>query len=463
MDSRVRHFFDSIYGKKISFCGIGISNLPLCALFAKYGARVIACDRKDRQALGEFGQKLEEYGIALKCGPDYLENLDVDIIFRTPGIYYNMEKLQQYRRAGVVVTSEMEVFFDLCPCKIYGVTGSDGKTTTTTLISEMLKKSGRNVYLGGNIGIPLLPQIEKITADDVAVAELSSFQLISMRKSPDVAVITNLAPNHLNVHKTMEEYVDAKKNLILHQNAFSRTVLNADNDITAAMQPLARGECSLFSRRQPVKNGAFCDEQGRMYLVRQGVKQFVMHKSDIRIPGEHNVENYLAAMAAVADEVESEEMVEVAKTFGGVEHRIEFVRELDGVRYYNDSIATSPSRVIAGLKAFGRKIIVIAGGYDKDIPYGPLGPYLTEFVKTLVLLGATADKIEAAAKAAPDYEPGNPEIIRVQTLEQAVAAARNAAGPGDIVTLSPASASFDLYRNFEERGQHFKRIVNELA
>ncbi|MBQ2676241.1 MAG: UDP-N-acetylmuramoyl-L-alanine--D-glutamate ligase [Clostridia bacterium] len=462
MDTRVENFFKNIKGKRIAFCGIGVSNLPLTTMFAQKGAVVYACDRKSADQLGEAAEQMQKNGVILKCGDTYLDDLDVDIIFRAPGMYYNMPKLQEYRNKGVVVTSEMEVFFDLCPARIYAITGSDGKTTTTTLISEMLKKSGKKVYIGGNIGKALLPLIEEMTCQDYAVVELSSFQLISMRKSPDVALITNVAPNHLDVHGTMEEYIESKLNLIIHQNAFSKTVLNLDNEITFNMADKVRGELCHFSRKSVVTNGAYCDENGDIYRVFQGDKQFVMNKSQIKLPGEHNVENYIAAVSAVGDEVSVEDIVYVAENFGGVEHRIELVRTLDGVSYYNDSIATSPTRTIAGLKSFGRKIIVIAGGYDKHIPYEPLAPYVNEFVKVLILTGATADKIEAAVKGDKTYCEKNIKIIRAEDLEQAVKLARENAVEGDVISLSPASASFDKYRNFEERGIHFKNIVNGL-
>ena len=273
------------------------------------------------------------------------------------------------RELGKVVTSEMEVFFDLCPCKLYAVTGSDGKTTTTTLISEFLKAQGKTVHLGGNIGRALLPIIESIDEHDAAVVELSSFQLISMRKSPDVAVVTNVAPNHLDVHKDMDEYIAAKKNILLHQNAFSKTVLNMDNDITNQMSELVRGKLYQFSRRSIPNNGAYLSENGSIIMVNNGEQTEIMKASDIRLPGIHNVENYLTAISAVYDDVDRNNIVKVAREFGGVEHRIEFVREVGGVKYYNDSIATSPTRTIAGLNSFGQKLVVIAGGYDKKIPF----------------------------------------------------------------------------------------------
>lgn len=462
MKSNKDKFFSFIKGKKVAFCGIGTSNLPLIEQFIKKGARVTACDRRTFEQLGENAVLAQKAGAELSLGEGYLDSLDADIVFRTPGMKYYMDELVKMRENGIAVTSEMEIFFDLCPCKIIAVTGSDGKTTTTTIISELLKAQGKTVHLGGNIGTPLLPLIEDIKEDDVAVVELSSFQLISMRKSPDIAVVTNLAPNHLDIHKDMQEYIDAKKNIILHQNAFSKAVLNLDNDISNSFSELVRGKCTKFSRQTSVSNGAYL--KGSVIVYNDyGKETEIMDIKDIKIPGMHNIENYLAAICAVWGMVDAENIVKVAKEFGGVEHRAEFVRELDGVKYYNDSIASSPTRTACGtLSLYDEKIILIAGGYDKKIPYDSLGPVICDKVKTLILMGATADKIETAVKNSSNYSENNPKIIRAENMQQAVLLAKENAVSTDIVSMSPASASFDLYKNFDERGKHFKKLVNDL-
>ncbi len=463
MENNIKRFLESTSGKTVAFCGIGGSNLPLIQLFKKYGATVLACDKREKDALGENGDKAVEYGAELRLGENYLKNLNADIIFRTPGMRYYMDELVEARQNGTAVTSEMEVFFDLCPCKTIAVTGSDGKTTTTSIISEFLKAEGYNVHLGGNIGRPLLPEIETISPDDIAVVELSSFQLISMRTSPDIAVVTNLAPNHLDIHKDMQEYIDSKKNIILHQNAFGRAILNLDNEIAKSFESETRGQTAYFSRRTKVNNGAYLSADGKIIMNDYGKETVIMDSSDIKIPGLHNIENYLAAISAVWGLVQPETIRKVAQNFGGVEHRAELVRVWDGVRYYNDAIGTSPTRTVKGmLSLFDQKIILIAGGYDKKIPYDDMGKVVPEKVKTLILFGATADKIEAATKAAPTYAEGNPTIIRVQNMEEAVKVARENATDGDIVSMSPASASFDMYKNFAEKGLHFKRLVNEM-
>lgn len=463
MDSRVQRFFEQIKGKKVTVIGIGVSHSDLISLLAEKGAKVTACDKHTREQLGEaICNNFEARGISLKLGEDYLEGIDADIVLRTPGMKYHHPLLDGLREKGVVVTSEMELFFDLCPCKIIAVTGSDGKTTTTTLIAEILKESGHKVHLGGNIGRALMPMIQDIRPNDYAVVELSSFQLISMRKSPDVAVITNITPNHLDMHKDMQEYVDAKLNIIAHQGAFSRTVLGADNPLTASFTDRTRGETFLFSRKHPVKSGAFLGEDGIVYMALNGKKTKIMHQSEIKLPGLHNVENYLAAISAVWGDADIQAIADVANEFGGVEHRIELVRELDGVKYYNDSIATTPTRTIAGLDSFSQKLIVIAGGYDKKIPFEPLAPKLMEKSKVLILTGATADKIETAVKSYAGYDPNELKILRAKDLAQAVQIAHEQARTGDIVSLSPACASFDCYPNFEARGRHFKELVKAL-
>ena len=462
MKQSIQDFFASISGKRIALIGMGRSHMPLIPLFTRYGATVVACDKRDREALGEAAVQAERDGAILSVGEHYLDDLDVDIALRTPGMRYWCDELNALRDKGVTVTSEMEIFFDICPCRIFAVTGSDGKTTTTTIISEMLKAEGYTVHLGGNIGKPLLPEIESISPDDAAVVELSSFQLISMTQSPDVAVVTNLQPNHLDVHKDMEEYIEAKKNIILYQNKGNKAVLNYDNEITRFFAEDCQGDVVFFSRRKKQRNGAYLN--GDTIVYNEYGKDFdIMDIHDIRIPGMHNVENYMAAICALWEVVGIQTMRRVACEFGGVEHRAEFVRELDGVKYYNDSIASSPTRSANGtLSLYDFKIILIAGGYDKHLDYTGLGSIICDKVKVAILMGATADKIETAIRNSQKYRDGEPEIIRVANMEEAVQAAHDNAVDGDIVSMSPASASFDLYKDFDARGKHFKALVNAL-
>ena len=463
--NQVSRFFEGWRGKRLAVIGVGVSNSGVIRMLAQKGLDVTLCDRKSREQLGELAEEFAALGVKFRLGEEYLDRLtDFDIILRAPGVYFYRPELAEARRAGCVVTSELEVFFRLCPCPVYAVTGSDGKTTTTTLISEMLKAEGKTVHLGGNIGRALLPMVEQVRPQDRVVAELSSFQLLSMRFAPQVSVVTNVSPNHLDVHGTMEEYIDAKKNIFLHQDAFSRTVLNLDNETAASFAPSIRGNLWNFSRQRRPAFGAYADEKGDIYVCGRGEGEpvFVMNQSEIRIPGLHNVENYLAAISAVWGEVSADTIRKIAREFGGVEHRIEFVRELDGVKWYNDSIASSPSRTVAGLKAFRQKIILLAGGYDKKIPFEPMVPYVLEKVKALILMGLTAPKIEAAVRAGEGFDENLLPIYHAENLEDAVRIAREISGPGDIVSLSPACASFDAFPNFEVRGRRFKELVEEL-
>ena len=454
----LREYVDSLRNKTVAVLGIGVSNTPLVRLLLDHGIRVTACDKRTREELGALADELEGAGCALRLGPDYLEGLHEDVIFRTPGLRPDMPQIAAAVANGSVLTSEMEAFFQVCPCPIIAVTGSDGKTTTTTIIAELLKAAGNTVWLGGNIGHPLLCDAEGMQPHDYAVLELSSFQLMTMDRSPHIAVATNLAPNHLDIHRDMAEYVAAKENIFRHQTAGDIAVFNADNAITAEQSTRATGRSRRFSRQSPLSDGVFLRGDDIVCRGPEG-ERVIMTTADIRIPGVHNVENYMAAIAAVDGLVPDAVIRDFARSFGGVEHRIELVRTLHGVRYYNDSIASSPSRTIAGLRSFPEKVILIAGGYDKHIPFDVLGPEVTAHVKLLVLCGATAGKIRAAVEAAPDYRPGHPEIIEVTPFRAAVEAARDRAVPGDVVTLSPACAAFDQFKNFAERGKVFKEIV----
>ena len=455
----LQEYIASLRGKTVAVIGIGVSNTPLLRLLLREGIAVTACDRSDRAKLGALAEELEAAGAVLRLGDGYLQGLDQDVIFRTPGLRPDVPELEAARARGSVITSEMEVFFQVCPCPIIAVTGSDGKTTTTTIIAELLRAAGHTVHVGGNIGHPLLAEAGSIRPTDWAVLELSSFQLMTMTHSPHIAVVTNLAPNHLDVHKSMEEYVWAKENIFRHQQPGDIAVFNLDNAITRELSAHAPGRALYFSRQAEPENGVFL--RGDAVISRRdGHERQIMTTEDIRLPGVHNVENYMAAIAAVDGLVPDEPIRTFARAFNGVEHRIELVRTWRGVRFYNDSIASSPSRTIAGLRSFKEKVILIAGGYDKHIPFDVLGPEVVEHVKLLILCGATADKIRAAVEQAPGYRPGHPEILDVTPFQRAVETARDRAVPGDVVTLSPACAAFDQFKNFMERGKTFKAIVN---
>lgn len=455
--TKARAFFENIYGKSVAICGIGNNNLPVVLQFLEAGAVVMACDRRTEAELGDTASKLRNAGAELRLGEDYLENLDVDMILRTPGMKPYLPQFEAARQRGITVTSEMELFFELCEAPIYAVTGSDGKTTTTTIVAGLLDAAGIRTFVGGNIGRALLPYVHDIKAEDAAVVELSSFQLTQMAQSPHVAVVTNVAPNHLDWHSDMQEYIDAKRNLVAHQQVGDRAVLNLDNDTTLAFATDCSASVWMFSRRRKVKNGCWIDENNNIICSENGVDTLVMNVADIRIPGVHNIENYMAAIAAVWGITPVESIRAFARAFGGVAHRCELIRTRRNVCWYNDSIGSSPSRTIAGLKAFTQKVILIAGGYDKHIPYDPLGPVAADTVKHAVLLGATAGAIETAIRNCSDLP-----ITRVANMDEAVKVAAAVAAEGDIVFMSPASASFDMYKNFEERGNHFRNLVLAL-
>lgn len=472
MNEKAKEYFEKLKGKKVAFVGMGVANVPCAKFLAKMGINVYACDKRDKEYIGaDICNELESLGVNFCLGDDYLEILpEMDLVFRSHGILpFQNSWIGECIERGQRVTTEMEVFFNLCPSKIIAVTGSNGKTTTTTLISKMLENQGYKVYLGGNIGKALMPELETITSDDIAVVELSSFQLLTMgnmKNKPDISVVTNIECTHQDHHISLDEYVDAKRNILIYQNSESKTVLNADCDYSISnrvyhdMRYDVRGRLYEFSIKHPVERGAYLNDDGNIVYTENGNTTVVMNKDDIIIPGSHNIENYCTAISAVWGMVDVENIVNVAKTFGGVEHRIEFVREYNGVKYYNDSIATSPSRVISGLKAFGKKIIVIMGGSDKGNDMSEMVPYIFKYVKTLVLNGNTADKIYDTVVNYDGYENSNVEVIKTDNLENALNIARDKATVGDVVTLCPACPAFDQFKTFEYRGRRFKELVN---
>ena len=427
----------------------------LCAM----GVKVYAFDKRTEEQLGDLGSALKAQGVSLFCGEDYMDHLCGDWIIKTPGMRFDHPALEAARNRGSIITSEMELFFEYCPCPIIAVTGSDGKTTTTSLIYEMLSRTDRKVHLGGNIGFPLFCRLGEISKEDLVVAELSSFQLHTMRKSPHIAVVTNLSPNHLDMHKGMEEYIDAKANIFRYQEASDLLVINADNAITAEFASRAVGKTKAFSfRAKPSGAGTFFENDQIHRVNEDGSVEMILKRSDLKLRGDHNVENFMAAIAAVSDYCDDAIIREVAKTFGGVRHRMEFIRQVEGVSFYNDSIGSSPTRTIATLRSFEKKVRLIAGGYDKKIPYDALAPAVLEKVEKLYLCGVTASKIRDAVLTLDATFP----YEMFDDLKSAIMKAYADAEDGDIVLLSPASASFDQFKNFEERGDYFAAVVKEL-
>ncbi len=448
---KVEKFKEYIKNKSVSVIGIGISNRPLIKYLVSLGARVTAHDKKTEEALGEIAVELKSLGVKLVLGENYLENLDADIIFKTPGMRYDNPYLLNAKNKGSIITSEMEVFFEICPATIVAVTGSDGKTTTTTLIYNMLKESGKTCHLGGNIGIPLMTVAEKMNATDYAVLELSSFQLHTMKKSPHIAVVTNITPNHLDWHTDYQEYIDAKKNIAFYQNKNDVLVTNSNNEEARKIGEEAKGKWRSFSS---CGDALVHLDNGIIYYG----DEEVLKVEDIKIPGHHNVENYMTAIATVYDLVGKDIINKVAREFGGVPHRIELIKTIDGVRYYNSSIDSSPNRTINTLNVFSEPVVLIAGGKDKGIPYDEIGEPIVKHVKTLILIGATASLINEAVQKTGKTVP----TFFVNTYEEAVFLAKENAIKGDVVLLSSASTSFDMFNNFEERGNLFKELVEKL-
>lgn len=438
--------------KKVLIVGMGISNTPLIDLFLSFGVQVTVADRTEKEEMKEAIASYRAKGVQFRLGEDYLSDLSYDVIFKTPGMRYDIDELVRARKAGVMVTSEMEEFFKICPAKIIAVTGSDGKTTTTTLIDLLLRQQGYTCHLGGNIGKPILARIGEIKPEDYVVLELSSFQLHTMQQSPHIAVVTNVSPNHLDMHKDYQEYIDAKKNIFRYQKPDDILVSNLENEVTRGFLQEAPGKTVTFSGKG----------RADICLVANEIMVFgtpVLNIEEIKIPGMFNVENYMAAIGAVYELVDCDTIKKVARNFGGVPHRCEFVREYNGVKFYNSSIDSSPNRTINTLKIFPKKkIVLIAGGKDKGIAYDEIGPAIAESVKTLVLIGKTAEKInEAVIKTGEKVD-----TVFADSYETAVKTAYQSAKCGDVVLLSPASTSFDLFRNFEERGNLFQKLVNEL-
>ena len=449
--------------KKVAIIGLGVSNLPMLDYLHSLNAKVSIFDKKDKENFEiDVLNKIEEYNFNLYAGKNNLDNLNgFDIIFRSPSCRPDTPEIVAEVKRGAILTSEIEMVLKLAPCKIIGVTGSDGKTTTTSLIYAILKDAGYNCFLGGNIGIPLFTEIKNMTPNDIVVLEMSSFQLMNMEISPNISVITNIAPNHLDIHKSYEEYIDSKKNIFRYQDKNGILVTNYDNEITKKISKEAKGNVIYFSSKTKLDNGVIYDD-GMIKICKDGIRRHVLRQKDMKLRGVHNCENACAAIAATSSLVSVESQIKTIEEFSGVEHRLELVRNINGINWYNDSIGTSPSRTIAGLNSFDEKIVLIAGGYDKHLDYTPIAKPIVENVSKLILMGATADKIHDAVVKELTLEHKSMPIYHCNTLKETVELAYKIAEKGEIVLFSPASASFDLFKNFAERGNKFKELVNEL-
>ena len=463
VNEKLEEFKTYIYNRKVAIIGLGVSNIPLLKFLYDLGAIITVFDNRTVETMPEeILHILSTCNIDKAFGPGNLNNLSgFEIIFRSPSCLPTTKELIEEEKRGAIITTEVEMFMKICPGKIIGVTGSDGKTTTTTLIYEILKQKGYNCYVGGNIGIPLFTKVEEMRPEDIIVLELSSFQLMGMGVSPDIAVITNITPNHLNIHSSYEEYVDSKKNIYKYQNENGILILNFDNEIVRQCGLEAKGKVEFFSRRNKLDNGFIVDE-GVIKLCEDKIRRHILNTRTTMIKGNHNYENICAALLATKSFVDIESAVETVKNFQGVPHRLELVKRVNGVRWYNDSIGTTPIRTIAGLNSFQEEIILIAGGYDKNLDYTPMGRPILNKTKGVILLGQTADKIIEAIEKESKIRNKTVDIYKCKTLEQCVEVAKEMAKPGQVVLFSPASASFDMFKNFEERGEKSKELVNKL-
>ena len=464
-NKRLQEFNEYIKFRKVAIIGLGVSNIPLLDYFFQKKARVTVFDEREIEKIpNELIQKLNNYEFKYVFGKNCLKNLgsfNFNIILRSPSCLPTRKELEDASSNGALVTSEIELLMEMAPCKIIGVTGSDGKTTTTSLINSILQKGGYKTYLGGNIGTPLFTKLEEIKPQDILVLELSSFQLMGMEISPNIAVITNITPNHLNIHKDYEEYIYAKKNIFKYQGEDDTVILNYDNEITRNCKKEAKGKVIFFSGKEKLDDGFIVDDK----IIKEcddRIRKHVLDCREVILRGEHNYENIATAFAATKDLVDIDVAVEAVKEFKPVEHRLEFVREINDVKWYNDSVSSSPTRTIAGLNSFDEEIVLIAGGYDKNLDYTPIAKPIVDKVKTLILIGQTSDKIFEAVKEELEKENKELNIYMCNSLKETVELARKSAKPGQIVLFSPASASFDMFKNFADRGEQFKELVNEI-
>ena len=463
INENLEEFNNYLKFKKVAIIGLGVSNLPLLDYMYEKNAKVTVFDEKEEKDIEKnILEKLKNYKFDYFLGKNCFENLKgFDIIFRSPSFLPTRKELVEEEKRGAIITSEIEMLMKLTPATIIGVTGSDGKTTTTSLIYSILKNAGYNTYLGGNIGIPLFTKLNEMKPNDIVVLELSSFQLMGMDVSPHIGVITNITPNHLNIHKDYQEYINAKKNIFKHQNKDDYIILNYDNDITRNCAKEAKSKVIFFSGKEKLENGFIVDNK-IIKKCEDGIRTHILDCKDVLLRGEHNFENIATAIAATSSLVDIDKSIDTIKEFKAVEHRLEYVRTIDDVKWYNDSVSSSPTRTIAGLKSFDEDIVLIAGGYDKNLDYTPIAKPILKKVKTLILLGQTSGKIFDAVKEEEEKENKNIDIFMVNTLEEAVNLARKQAKVGEIVLFSPASASFDMFKNFADRGNKFKDLVNKL-
>ena len=462
-NKKLEEFNEFLRFRKVAIIGLGVSNIPLIDYMYEKKAKVMVFDDREESSIPkDILEKIKSYKFDYSFGKESLKKLkNFDIIFRSPSCLPTKTELEEESKRGAIVTTEIEMLMKLCPCKIIGVTGSDGKTTTTSLINSILTKAGYKTYLGGNIGTPLFTKLSEIKPEDIVVLELSSFQLMGMDVSPNIGVITNITPNHLNIHKDYEEYIEAKKNIFKYQSEYDKVILNYDNEITNKCSKEAKSKVVFFSGNTRLENGFIVDDR-IIKECKDGIREHILDTKDVILRGKHNFENIATAIAATNGLVDKNIAIEAVKEFKPVEHRLEFIKEIDGVKWYNDSVSSSPTRTIAGLNSFDEDIILIAGGYDKNLDYTPIAKPIVEKVKGLILIGQTSGKIFEAVKNELEKQNKKLNIYMCDNLEDTVNTAKKIAKENQIVLFSPASASFDMFKNFADRGIQFKNLVNKL-
>jgi len=445
--------------KKVGVLGLGEENTTLVKFLVKQDAKVVVCDQKEKGELGEHYDKIKDLPIQFRLGPHYLDHLeDFEVVFRTPGLPYLDKKIQKASLGGVEISSQTKLFFEHCPSPIIGVTGTKGKGTTTALIGEILKED-KSCYIGGNIGNPPIGFIDKLRADDIVVLELSSFQLHDLEKSPHIAVVLDIKVDHLDYHKNEKEYIEAKKNIVRYQGKNDFAVINADYLTSFEFAALTGGEVFYFSRRKSVDQGAYVNNDKKIILrsaLGDDIEIMAAEKTQLR--GEHNLENILAA--ATVSYLAGAKIKAIKRAlarFKGLEHRLEFIKEINGIRYYNDSFSTTPDTTIAAINSFTEPIILLLGGSEKNADYRHLGQVISNSsVKAIIAIGLTVQRIIKEVKKVKI------EIIgEIKSMPEAIKIARELGRPGDVVLLSPASASFDRFKNYKERGNIFKQVVLE--
>ena len=468
-DSRFIPIKSGFKNKKVAVIGAGVEGLSSALWLDKQGADVTVLDRNEEK---EEIKKISDKGINYNLGQDYLSNLGVyEVVVRSPGIRRNLPEILDAEKQGKIITSQTQIFFDLSPSPIIGVTGTKGKGTTSALIYEMLKTEGLDVHLGGNIGTPPLDFLDKLTLESWVVLELSSFQLEDLKSSPHIAVILMITPEHLgidsvgtaNYHESMEEYVSAKRNIIRNQTDKDYVIINRDYPASLESDVYAHGKIYQVSREREAAGDGCFTRQGRVIIRKDGKEEDVIEVSEILLPGKHNYENVCAAsMAADLAGASLGSIASAIRQFKGLPHRLELVKEVKGIRYYDDSFSTTPETAIAAIEAFENPEILILGGSHKGSDFAELGKVISERQNIKAIIGIGVEW-EAMKSQFPISNFQFPIIEGCKSMEEVVQKASENAEPGDVVLLSPACASFGMFRDYKERGELFKESVLNLS